>query len=395
MKLGKITLTDSQAATVKELSSGNILVAGVGSGKTYTSIAWASQYLPERELIVITTAMNRNKGAWHESIEACGITDYTVDSWNNIHKYQHKETCVFIFDEQRVVGYGKWSRSVINISRKDNVWILASATPGDTWMEYITVFIANGFYKNKTEFLYNHVEWMPHVKFPMVKQYHSIELLEKYRDSIIVTMVVDRHTKRHKHYTYCQYDVMDYKTVGETLINPYTEYPIQSASELSQTLRRIVNESEDRQNKALEMMRSIDKLIIFYNYNYELELLRELAKLTGKHLYEYNGHKHEFVGKEKQWIYLVQYTAGAEGWNCITTDSILFYSVNHSYKKMEQAMGRIDRMNTPYTSLHYYFMTSKATIDMATLRAINNKKEFNESLWVRKRFNLDKLEQRS
>lgn len=388
MKIGKIKLKPEQEAVLSRLVTGNILVGGVGSGKTYTAIAWAHQFHKSRKIIVITTAMNRNKGDWHRSLENCGITDYIVDSWNNIEKYRDRQNCCFIFDEQRVVGYGKWSHSLINIARGNNEWILTTATPGDTWMEYITVFIANGFYKNKTHFTTEHVEWNPHVKFPMVKRYHGVHILDKYREQIVVTMDVPRHTRRRKHYSYCEYDIMDYKTVVDTLINPYTDYPIQSPSELASVLRRIVSESEDRENKTLELIRAIPRLIIFYNYSYELEALKGLVELAGKPLYEYNGKRHDFVPKETdvEWVYLVQYNAGAEGWNCISTDSILFYSLNHSYKKMEQSMGRIDRVNTPYTDLHYYMMTSHSSIDKARLRAISTKKEFNDVLWVKKTF---------
>lgn len=387
MKVGNIELTELQTSAVQQLQKGNILVGGVGSGKTYSSIAWAKPLVSFSHLYVITTAMNRNKGEWHRSIEECGITEYTVDSWNNIEKYKDVKNAVFIFDEQRVVGYGKWSKIFIRIAW-NNDWILTTATPGDNWLDYIPVFIANKFYRNKTEFTGKHVEWNPHTPFPSVKRFHDVHILEEYRDRIVVTMNVKRHTRRRKHYSYCDYDLADYQDVCKTYLNPFTERPIESASEFSMVLRRIVAESEDRQNKVLELIRSIDRLIIFYNYTFELELLRQLAKISGKDCYEYNGQKHEFVPAEKegQWVYLVQYTAGAEGWNCISTDSMVFYSVNHSYKKMEQAQGRIDRMNTSYTDLHYYVMSSHAKIDKDTLRVVSMKKQFNDALWVKKNF---------
>lgn len=362
-------------------------MGGVGSGKTYTSIAWAHQFLSfsTEPLYVITTASNRNRGEWHKSIENCGIDNYVVDSWNNIEKYVGIKNAVFIFDEQRVVGYGKWSKHFIQIAW-DNTWILTSATPGDIWMDYIPLFVANKFFRNKTDFIKQHVEWEPYAKYPIVKRYHDTDKLERLRDSIIIRMDVDRHTKRNYMYINCDWDSREYFRKVRSRFNEEKDRPVETPAEMALILRKHVALAEDRQNKALEFMRSVDKLIIFYNTNYELETLRTLSELVDKPCYEYNGHKHDMLPTEDKWLYLVQYTAGAEGWNCITTDSILFYSASSSYKKMEQAYGRIDRMNTPFVDLKYYILTSQAPNDKALMRALNDKKQFNDIMWVRRAY---------
>ena len=396
-KLGIISLKPEQYEACGKLKSGSILMGGVGSGKTYTSIFWAaSQYgvdffTEDRPLVVITTAMKRDlieRGAdkpdWQQSLENCGISNYIVDSWQNITKYEYIKNSVFIFDEQRVVGYGKWGKSFIRTCWKDNKWILLSATPGDVWMDYMTVFIANRFYRNKTDFTSRHVVWDPYVKFPKVKKYIGTAVLEKYRNQIVVPMTDNRKTVRHRDYIYAEYDSFALDTLAKTRWNPYTDEPILNVAEYTQLVRRIVNTDPSRVRKAEDYILKHNKTIVFYNFNYELDILKEICQKHNLLYKEWNGKKHEHIPNEDKWVYLVQYTAGAEGWNCITANSILFYSVNYSYRKMEQAEGRIDRSNTKFTDLYYTYLTSLSKVDKDILKAVKDKKRFTEAAWGKK-----------
>lgn len=385
-----ITLKPEQEEALSKLNTGSVLMGGVGSGKTYTSIFWAKKYVDKgKKLYVFTTAMNRNLGAWDDSIDKCGISkdDYVVESWNNIVKYSSIRNCVVIFDEQRAIGYGTWAKTFIKIALNDNDWIMCSATPGDNWMAYLALFIANGFFSNKKEFVNNHVVYDPHVPYPKVKQYLNTELLESYREQICVPMGSDKKTKRLREYIYCQYDTIEYNYVRKFRFDKLNDKPIENGSEYTQVLRRIVATSDDREAKALHIIDNTPRLIIFYNYNYELDILIKLASMANKKYYQYHGKKHEKLPIDadvKEWVYLVNYGAGKEGWNCIVTDSILFYSLNYSYTTMEQAEGRIDRLNTKFTNLYYHILTSRSTIDIAVRDAVKNKKIFNESNWSKR-----------
>lgn len=395
-----IELYDYQINAVKQMKNGCILCGGVGSGKSRTSLAYyhilfGGQYSPfkkmtnPKDLYIITTAKKRDSLEWLDDMLIFGISDdsecslygndlkVVIDSWNNIGKYVDVKNSFFIFDEQRLVGKGAWVKSFLKIA-KANEWILLSATPGDTWMDYVPVFIANGFYRNRTEFNMKHVKWNPYSKFPQVDRYFDTGRLIRLRNKILVNMEFERHTVSHHNDIYCDYNQIIYKDVMRNRYDPITHEPFQNASGLCQALRKIVNSDETRITKVMEIVDSCQKAIIFYNYDYELDILKNCDYGEGFEIAEWNGHKHQEVPIGDKWVYLVQYNAGNEGWNCIRTDTIIFYSNNYSYKVMVQAAGRIDRLNTPFTDLYYYHLKSRAGIDLAIDKALRQKKNFNE-----------------
>ena len=375
-----VSLYPYQEQAVNKLKNGSILCGGVGSGKSRTSLAywWTRGQLP---LYIITTARKRDTKEW--DAEVANYTDsleYHVDSWNNIGKYIDIHDAFFIFDEQRVVGKGAWVKSFLKIV-KTNEWILLSATPGDTWMDYVPVFLANGFYKNRTAFEREHVIWDRYCRnYPKINGYMGTKKLEAYRSSILVDMDYKRPTVTKHIDILVDFDQAAYKNLYKTRWDNELGVPIETASMLCYKLREIVHSDPSRIKKAYELAEAARKAIIFYNYNYELDILREAFK--GWVVGEWNGQKHEPVPDGDQWVYLVQYTAGAEGWNCVKTDTIIFYSLNYSYKIMTQAAGRTDRLNTPYKELYYYKLRSRAPIDLAVAKAIEEKKLFNKKAFT-------------
>lgn len=383
------------------LRTGSILQGGVGSGKTLTSLAYylKSQggkiedkiVLPKdkpKDLYIITTAKKRDSMDWEEEATNFYISSKTgftfvVDSWNNITKYVDVDNSFFIFDEQKVVGSGKWAKSFIKISKK-NEWILLTATPGDTWSDYIAVFVANGFYKNRTAFLRQHAIYSPYTLFPKIIKYIDEEKLNHLKNKITVKMNYKSKTKHHNIDVVVSYDEEKLKKVIKERWNIFTNAPIKNAAEAVYLMRRIVNSHPDR----LEVIKRVQKLhgrvIVFYNFDYELDILRSFGDSLRLPVAEYNGHLHEDLPKNSsQWLYLVQYTSGAEAWSCIETNAIVFYSLNYSYKIITQASGRIDRWNTPYEDLYYYFIKSNSLIDDAIVKAIKNKTIFNEKQFIR------------
>lgn len=401
-----IDLYSHQIKAIEQLDNGSILCGGVGSGKSRAALGYF--YIKEgngqvpinghgeftlmrtpKDLYIITTARKRDTFEWElecapflmSKDPELGQNKLAIDSWNNIGKYTKVKDSFFIFDEQRVVGKGAWVKSFLEIT-KHNRWILLSATPGDTWTDYIPVFIANGFYRNRTDFERQHIVWSRFAKYPKVDRYLNVGKLVRQRKAILVDMKFRRETVHHNEIVVCDYDKQAYNFVAKERWDIFNDKPIQDASGYCITLRRIVNSDPSRLAKVKELVNDHPKSIIFYNFNYELDLLRQLGKDLDILVAEWNGHKHEPLPKADRWLYLVQYTAGAEGWNCIETDTIIFYSQNYSYKVMVQAAGRIDRMNTPYKDLYFYKIRSKAPIDLAIAKTLMRKQTFNEKNFV-------------
>ena len=397
-------LYDYQMDAVNRITNGCILNGGVGSGKSRTGLYYYFKeqngsinpdYIPmknPKDLYIITTAMKRDKLEWDGELSNFRLSTnqelnyyknkVIIDSWNNIKKYSDIVDSFFIFDEDRVTGYGAWVKSFLKISKHNN-WIILSATPGDTWQDYIPVFIANGFYKNKTEFAREHIIYSRFTKYPKIDRYIGTGKLIRLRNQILVNMDFERHTIQHHEDIYVQYDISKYKDAIRTRWDPFKNQPIQQASDLCYILRRIVNSDESRQVKLLELLEDIPRAIIFYNFDYERNILLNLGYEEGTEIAEWTGHAHQEIPRSDKFVYLVQYAAGCEGWNYIGTDTIIFYSQSYSYKVMAQAAGRIDRLNSPYKHLYYYHLKSRSGIDLAISKALETKKIFNETKFIK------------
>lgn len=399
-----IELYPHQEEAVKKLHNGSILCGGVGTGKSRTALAYfylenggklhTSSFVRmenPKDLYIITTARKRDTFEWEGELSHFLMsTDETVnsysnkivvDSWNNIKKYKNVYGSFFIFDEQRVVGKGAWVKAFLQIAKK-NKWILLSATPGDAWCDYIPVFIANGYYKNRTDFFEQHVIMNRYSKYPKIDRYVGVGKLIRLRKEVLVNMPFKKQAEKHDIVRMVEYDKKLYLTVAKDRWNVFDDEPIRETGKLCYLMRQVVNSDSSRILEVEEIIREHKKVIVFYNYDYELSILRDLSKRLGIPKGEWNGKVHEQIPRTDSWIYLVQYTAGAEGWNCVETNTIIFYSQNYSYRMTVQAAGRIDRLNTPYSDLYYYYLKSNSPIDIAISRALHSKKNFNEKAFL-------------
>lgn len=407
--IGKPFLYPFQMDAVMRGFNGCIFNGQVGSGKSRTGLfywfkecgGWVDEhgYTPMNkpiDLYIITPAMKRNTCEWEGELANFflstdsskntlnGRVNITIDSWNNIKKYVGVKDKFFIFDEAKNTGTGVWAKSFVKIA-KSNKWIMLSATVADTWEQYIPIFLAHGFYNTKTEFTREHCVYSRYTNFPKIERYVGEKRLIRLRDKILIDMDFERKTVRHDIDIYVNYDIAKYKSVFRDRWNPYENKPIEQPAELCYVLRQIVNTDESRIVALLEILEKHPKAIIFYNYNYELEMLRHVFWDTdgvsddgvGFEVAEYNGSMHQPIPTSNRWVYLVQYN-GCEGWNAISTDTVIFFSQNYSYRVIEQAKGRVDRLTTPFYDLYYYTLKSRASIDLAIAKAYKDKKKFNE-----------------
>lgn len=379
-RLTDISMYEYQLEAIDKLQSGMILWGNVGSGKSRTSLYFYCKNYSNKKLLIITTAQKRNNGEWLEECKVFGLKPI-IDSWNNIRKYEKYENCFIIFDEDHLTGYGAWSKTFIKMA-KCNDWLVLTGTPGDNYSEFMTVFIAKGWYKNKRDFEENHVIYSRYSKYPKVDRYINKGLLEKHRRDILVKMFVEKHPRVHKEIVITQYDISKYKKAYKEKRDENNK-PFKNATAFCLYLRKICNEDESKIVKVRELLLKHNKVIIFYNYIYEKEILLKLLKtMKTFNVGEYNGQHHDDIPIGERWAYLCQYTAASEGWNCLLCDTMIFFSMSYSYKAMEQAAGRINRVNTPYKDLYYYYLRTASSIDLSINRALSTKRNFNESTFI-------------
>lgn len=380
-RLTDISMYEYQLEAIDKLQSGMILWGNVGSGKSRTSLYFYCKNYNNKKLLIITTAQKRNNGEWLEECKVFGLKPI-IDSWNNIRKYEKYENYFIIFDEDHLTGYGAWSKTFIKMA-KCNDWLVLTGTPGDNYSEFMTVFIAKGWYKNKRDFEENHVIYSRYSKYPKVDRYINQGLLEKHRRDILVKMFVEKRPMVHKEIVITQYDISKYKKAYKEKRDENNK-PFKNATAFCLYLRKICNEDESKIVKVRELLLKHNKVIIFYNYIYEKEILLKLLKtMKTFNVGEYNGQHHDDIPIGERWTYLCQYTAASEGWNCLLCDTMIFFSMSYSYKAMEQAAGRINRVNTPYKDLYYYYLRTTSSIDLSINRALSTKRNFNESTFIR------------
>lgn len=397
-----IELYPHQVEAIKKMHNGCILYGPVGSGKSRTALAYT--YICElggslmingkgvstkpeipKDLYIITTAKKRDTLEWDQEVAYfCLPTSINVkvDSWNSINKYKNVYGAMFIFDEQRVVGRGAWVKAFLKIARK-NHWILLSGTPGDTWSDYIPVMVANGYYKNRTQFNEEHVVFKPYMSYPVIDRYVNTKKLQWISEQILVKMEFNNGKQKHVIEIPCEYNRELYKNILKNRWNYFEDEPIENTGTLCYLLRRVCNDDKSRYLSLEEILKAHPKVIIFYNFNYELDALKALLGRLRIKYAQWNGQVHEDLPKGEGWAYLCQYTASSEGWCCVTTDTIVFFSQNYSYKTMIQAAGRVDRLNSPYNDLYYYHLISSAPIDIAIRRSLKMKKNFNERIFMK------------
>ena len=397
-------LKPEQQEAVDKLQSGNILVAGTGAGKSRTGLYWyfkenggafiGDEYKPmtdPKDLYIITTAEKRNTHDWDKEMSLYLLSTnpeanhyqnkVVVNSWQQISKYKTVSGAYFLFDEDHLTGTGEWVKSFLKIA-KNNKWIILTATPGDKYEDYGPVFVANGYFSSISEFKQRHIIYDYRPGWPRFVKCVGTARLDRLKQRIIVRMNYEHKVEVHSTDILCDYDTVLYKTVVRQRWNPYENKPIENASQYCYCLRRITNLDESRVEACKEIVNQRNRVIIFYNHDPELYLLREVDFGPDVAIAELNGHKHEAIPDTPRWVYLVNYAAGAEAWECTKTDTVIFYSQNYSYKTMVQAAGRIDRRNTPFSDLYYYHLKSRAPIDLAIEQCIKAKKKFNENTFA-------------
>lgn len=125
-----------------------------------------------------------------------------------------------------------------------------------------------------------------------------------------------------------------------------------------------------------------DRLIVFYNFNAELEALKGICESVGRSISLVNGQGRDLLSYENDnsSITLIQYQAGAMGLNLQKSNRIIYYTPPLSSELFEQSKKRIHRIGQSKTCF-YYYLTCKGSVEEKIYKTLAMRRDYTEALF--------------
>lgn len=156
------------------------------------------------------------------------------------------------------------------------------------------------------------------------------------------------------------------------------------------TLTKLLNERQlcgQYNQEKLEAFRDLvestnDRLIVFYNFNAELEKLWDIANECNKPVSVVNGKERDTFNytRDENSITFIQYQAGAMGLNLQKANRIIYYTPPLSSELFEQSKKRIHRIGQGKTCF-YYYLTCKGSVEEKIYKTLAMRKDFTDKLF--------------
>lgn len=146
------------------------------------------------------------------------------------------------------------------------------------------------------------------------------------------------------------------------LCGQYSEFKLQTFKELVQSTQ--------------------DRLIVFYNFNAELELLKRIAASLDRPISEVNGQTKDLTAYEQEdnSITFIQYQAGAMGLNLQKANKIIYFTLTDKSELFEQSKKRIHRIGQEQPCF-YYILMCKGSVEEVILQTLEMRKDFTDELF--------------
>lgn len=125
-----------------------------------------------------------------------------------------------------------------------------------------------------------------------------------------------------------------------------------------------------------------DRLIIFYNFKAEYEILAALCKKLKRPVATMNGSLKDMSAYEKESnsVSLVQYQAGAMGLNLQKANKIIYFTLTDKSELFEQSKKRIHRIGQDKPCFYYYLLTT-GSIEWRMLDVLKMRRDYNDKLF--------------
>lgn len=141
--------------------------------------------------------------------------------------------------------------------------------------------------------------------------------------------------------------------------------------------------NEERYSMIKELLESTnDRMVIFYNFNAELEQLKVICEELDKPISQVNGSVKDLDNFENidNTVLLVQYQAGAMGLNLQKANKIIYFSLTESSDLFEQSKKRIHRIGTTQPCF-YYILMCENSVEEDIYKSLLLKQDYNDALF--------------
>lgn len=159
---------------------------------------------------------------------------------------------------------------------------------------------------------------------------------------------------------------------------------------LRQGMRRLSSSYNDEKIEAVEdlLNSTDDRVVVFYQFKNDFEVLNALCRKLGKPVVAVNGDRNDirkagnaYETKENS-VCLIQWQSGGYGLNLQKAHVGVFFSLTESYELYEQARGRIHRKGQENPVI-YYNICAKGTIDEKIARALAAREDYDDKKFVK------------
>lgn len=423
-KIGNITLFDYQKEAIENYKEKSFNLSDTGVGKTVMALGSFIESKCKKLLVICLapkvvdfaedgvlmnvdiTPLNRgskkNKELLAES-DKVAISFESVWRIPEFLKWVDEDTFIIIDESHKVANTSsKVTKYVMKLSKKAKYTYLCTATPisNGKYEQYYPQLKMLGVYNGTKKEYYNmfvdeRMTRMGGSQFMQITGYRNIDLLENMVNQCSVNY------KRDKPYLPEDYV---YKTKKPAMFNKLKKnrmyktdngevIELDNSSKLFNALRcvshgfllginkQVSKEPFERLQAILETHNN-ERVVIFYNYNIELEMLKQLLSKLKRPTSEYNGARKdlkEFKGKYNG-VVLAHYKSASTGINDFVISNVMvFNSLPLSSIELTQSKGRIDRQGQGKKPM-YYFIIPDTPVEKKIFEQITNGKDFTNEM---------------
>lgn len=360
-------------------------------GKTIMGLHHHQTYFKDKKLLIVAPASKINEGGWQRTIdEHYPQIQYETCTYNMLSKkYKNYVDYFVIFDECHRLknSTGVWGKSGYELTKIACGYILLSATPiPNGWEDSINYFKMFGLTKNKTRFIkenaiismdngYIEIKgWKNEIKLENMWKLVSKHLSKDEATDLPSLTFVDVHFKSSN----------TYRTIKKDRV--YQDILYDNKMKLRHGLRLHTNLDSKIDYLKEFIDNTTDNIIIFYNYDEELKLLKENID---KKLYVCNGYEKNYPKKEdwdtvKNSVTLANFKSGSEAVEFTYANIIVYFSPTESYTEYYQSYGRCHRNGQTKKVTAYKFVTDN-TIETDIYTSLDSKRDFNYNLWEKEK----------